>query len=234
MSRPAERGKANTVTSEAKLDGLRRSFASSPSLHAILDVEVAAAANWDVVDLARAFLDGGARLIQLRAKHVHSAPFLGLCDALVGAAVPYGARIVVNDRADLARMSGAAGVHVGQDDLAPRAARLLLGSEAVVGHSTHTVAQIEAAVHEPVTYIAIGPVFGTRTKATGYEPVGLARVSEAARLSRGLPVVAIGGITLDTAPAVIGAGAASVAVIADLLATADPGRRVRAYLDALA
>ncbi|MDA1183714.1 MAG: thiamine phosphate synthase [Acidobacteria bacterium] len=205
-----------------------------PSLHAILDVEVAAAANWDSLDLARVFLDGGAPLIQLRAKHLNSGSFLALCDAVVGAAEPYGTRIVVNDRADLARMSGSAGVHVGQDDLAPRAARLLLGPGAVVGHSTHTVAQIQAAVNEPLTYIAIGPVFGTRTKATGYEPVGLARVSEAARLSLGLPVVAIGGITLDTAPAVIAAGASSVAVIADLLATGDPGRRVRAFVDALA
>jgi thiamine-phosphate pyrophosphorylase len=208
--------------------------ARSPSLHAILDAEAAVAANWDSLNLARAFLDGGASLIQLRAKHLDSAPFLALCDAVVGAAEPYGAIIIVNDRADLAQMSGAAGVHVGQDDLAPSAARLLLGSDAVVGYSTHTVAQIQTAAVEPVTYIAIGPVFGTRTKATGYGPVGLDRVSEAVRLSRDLPVVAIGGITLDTAPAVIEAGASSVAVIADLLATADPARRVRAFLDALA
>ena len=137
--------------------------ASIPSLHAILDVELAAGASWDPVDLAKAFLDGGAPLIQVRAKRLNSGPFLALCDALVGAAEPYGARIVVNDRADLARMSGAAGVHVGQADLAPAAARLLLGPEAVVGYSTHTVAQIRAAVSEPLTYIAIGPVFGTRT-----------------------------------------------------------------------
>jgi thiamine-phosphate pyrophosphorylase len=208
--------------------------ARSPSLHAIVDVEASAAANWDSLALARAFLDGGARIIQLRAKHLDSGPFLALCDALVGAAESYAADIIVNDRADLAQMSGAAGVHVGQDDLAPRAARLLLGSDAVVGHSTHTVAQVQAAAAEPLTYIAIGPVFGTRTKATGYDPVGLERVSEAVRLSRGLPVVAIGGITLDTAPAVIEAGASSVAVIADLMSSADPARRVRAFLDALA
>jgi thiamine-phosphate pyrophosphorylase len=213
------------------MDSLR---ARPPSLHAILDVDAAAAANWDSLDLARAFLDGGARLIQLRAKHLDSAPFLALCDALVGAATPHGADIIVNDRADLAEMSGAAGVHVGQDDLTPSAARLLLGSDAVVGYSTHTVAQIQAAAAEPVTYIAIGPVFGTRTKATGYDPVGLEQVAEAVRSSRGLPVVAIGGITLDTAPAVIAAGASSVAVIADLLSSADPARRVRAFIDALA
>ena len=205
-----------------------------PSLHAILDVDAAATANWDSVDLARAFLDGGAPLIQLRAKRLSSAPLLALCDALVAAAESYGSSVIVNDRADVARMSGATGVHVGQDDLAPSAARLVLGPDAVVGYSTHTVAQIQAAAVEPVTYIAIGPVFGTRTKATGYEPVGLARVSEAVGLSRGVPVVAIGGITLDTAPAVIEAGASAVAIIGDLLATTDPERRVRAFLDALA
>lgn len=204
-----------------------------PALHAIVDVDVAAAANWDSVDLAKAFLDGGAPLIQVRAKHLNSAALLALCDAVVVAAEPYGAPVVVNDRADLARISGAAGVHLGQDDLAPRAARLLLGPEAVVGYSTHTVAQIRTAVSEPLAYIAIGPIFGTTTKATGYAPVGLARVSEAVGMSGGVPVVAIGGITLDTAPVVIDAGASSVAVIADLLATSDPSRRVRAFLDAL-
>jgi thiamine-phosphate pyrophosphorylase len=131
-------------------------------------------------------------------------------------------------------MSGAAGVHVGQDDLAPLAVRQILGPGAIVGYSTHTTAQVEAASAEPVTYVAIGPVFGTRTKATGYEPVGLALVSDAARVSRGLPVVAIGGITLETAPAVIEAGASSIAVISDLLAGSDPAARVRAFLDALA
>jgi thiamine-phosphate pyrophosphorylase len=139
----------------------------------------------------------------------------------------------VNDRADLALMSGAAGVHVGQDDLAPSAARQLLGPGAIVGYSTHTAAQVEAASTEPVTYIAVGPVFGTRTKATGYEPVGLGLVAEAARLSRGLPVVAIGGITLETAPAVVRAGAASVAVITDLLEGGDPAARVRRFIEVL-
>lgn len=180
------------------------------------------------------FLDGGARLIQLRAKHLPSAAFLALCDTLVRGAEPYRASIVVNDRVDLALMSGAAGVHVGQDDLAPLAARQLLGPAAIVGYSTHTTAQIEAASIEPVTYVAVGPVFGTHTKATGYEPVGLDLVAAAARLSRGLPVVAIGGITLETAPAVIAAGASGVAVISDLLVGGDPRARVAAYCRILA
>lgn len=153
---------------------------------------------------------------------------------MVRAAEPYDASVIVNDRADLALMSGAAGAHVGQDDLTPGAARRLLGPSAIVGYSTHTTAQTEAASVEPVTYIAVGPVFGTKTKATGYEPIGLGQVSDAARVSRGLPVVAIGGITLEAASAAIEAGASSVAVISDLLATGDPAGRVRAFLDALA
>jgi thiamine-phosphate pyrophosphorylase len=141
--------------------------------------------------------------------------------------------VIVNDRPDLARLSGAAGVHVGQDDLPPRAARDLLGPAASVGVSTHTPAQIDAAIREPISYLAIGPVFGTATKATGYDAGGLDLVRAAARGASGVPVVAIGGITLDRAPAVIAAGAAAVAVIGDLLVDGDPARRVAAYCRAL-
>jgi thiamine-phosphate pyrophosphorylase len=203
------------------------------ALHAIVDVDVSARAGWDPVRLTRAFLDGGARVIQLRAKHLPSARFLEHADGMVRAAEPYAAAIVINDRVDIALLSGAAGAHVGQDDALPSDARRLLGADALIGHSTHTVAQIEAAAAEPVSYIAIGPVFGTATKATGYEPVGLAMVAEAVRRSHGVPVVGIGGITLDTAPDVIAAGASSVAIITDLLSGDDPAARTAAYVRAL-
>jgi thiamine-phosphate pyrophosphorylase len=201
-------------------------------LHAIVDAEVAAASGWTPGDLASALLDGGARIVQVRGKRLGSGPLLDLCDTVVRLATPYGARVIVNDRADLARLSGAAGVHVGQGDLPPAEARAILGPDAIVGCSTHTVAQIETARTEPVSYVAIGPVFGTRTKDTGYEAVGLELVAAAARLAAGRPVVAIGGITLDTAASVIAAGASAVAVIGDLL-SGDPAARVRAYLDRL-
>jgi thiamine-phosphate pyrophosphorylase len=165
----------------------------------------------------------------LRAKHLSSAELLDHAERLVHAAGAYGASVIVNDRVDVALLAGAAGAHVGQEDLPPAAARRLLGPNSVIGYSTHTPAQIEAAVHEPVTYIAIGPVFGTATKATGYEPVGLDRVREAARIASDRPVVAIGGITLETAPHVIAAGASSVAVIGDLLTHGDPAARVAAF-----
>ena len=203
-----------------------------PFLHAILDVDAAAAAGWPPLDLARAFFDGGATFIQVRAKRLASGPLLDLCDAVVHLAQPHGATVIVNDRVDLAKMSGAAGVHVGQEDLPPAAARALLGGEAIVGFSTHTVAQVEAALTEPISYVAVGPVFGTRTKDTGYDAVGLDLVAHAVSLAAGRPVVAIGGITVDNAASVLAVGATQVAVITDLL-TADPAARVRAYLERL-
>jgi len=142
--------------------------------------------------------------------------------------------VIVNDRADLARLSGADGVHVGQDDLRPSAVRRLLGPNAIVGYSTHTIDQFEAAMLEAASYLAVGPVFGTNTKKTGYDAVGLERVSAAAARANGRPVVAIGGITLENAMSVIAAGASAVAVISDLLATNDPERKTRAYLQKLA
>ncbi len=147
---------------------------------------------------------------------------------MVAAATAYAATVIVNDRADLARMAGAAGVHVGQDDLPPAAARALLGPAAIVGYSTHTIEQVAAATLQPVTYIAVGPVFGTTSKDTGYDSVGLDLVARAVRAAGGTPVVAIGGITLATAMSVIEAGAASVAVIGDLVT--DPEARVAAYV----
>lgn len=201
-----------------------------PRLHAILDVETAERAQWNPVALLDAFLAGGARLIQIRAKALASGPFLELCDAAVRRALPCGARIIVNDRVDLALASGAAGVHVGQDDLPPAAARRLLGPAALIGWSTHEAAQVTCALEAPISYLAVGPIFGTRTKDTGYDAVGLGAIAAAVRRAGDLPVVAIGGITLEGAPAVIEAGAASVAVIGDLVAHGDPAARVAAYV----
>ena len=198
-------------------------------LHAIVDVHVAVRAGWAPTDVARAFLDGGARVLQLRAKALRSGAFLDLSDALVALADEYHARIIVNDRLDVARLSGAAGVHVGQEDLFPAVSRTQLGPAAIVGYSTHTVAQVKAALGEPVSYIAVGPVFGTSTKETGYDAAGLDFVSAAARLAGEIPIVAIGGVTLDNARTAIEHGASSVAVISDLL-VGDPAERVKAFL----
>ena len=182
---------------------------------------------------------GGARWLQLRAKTMPGGAFLDLAMCVRDIAHTAGAILVVNDRAVIARLAGADGVHVGQDDLSPAAATAIVGAGAVIGFSTHTEAQIDVAVGQSVRYIAVGPVFGTATKDTGYTSVGLDLVRYAASaITRGMSsqspeLVAIGGITLDRAAAVIGAGATAVAVITDLLSTGDPESRVRAYLTRL-
>ena len=197
-------------------------------------MDTAQRAGWTPLDLAAAYLNGGARFLQIRAKSLSGAAFLDLASRIREIAHAAGAILVVNDRADIARLSRADGVHVGQNDLAPPAARAIVGHEAVIGLSTHTEAQIDAAVLQPVTYVAVGPVFGTSTKATGYEAVGLDLVRYAAGQIARKPLVAIGGITLDRAVDVIDAGATSVAVITDLIASGDPEARVRAYVARLA
>jgi thiamine-phosphate diphosphorylase len=171
----------------------------------------------------------------LRGKTMSSARLLEEASAIAALAREAGAVFIVNDRADIAQLSGAGGVHVGQDDLAPAAVRRIVGDRAIVGLSTHTVEQMDAALRAPIDYVAIGPVFGTSTKDTGYGAIGLPLVRDAAARAKaaGLPLVAIGGITLDRAAEVIDAGAASVAVIGDLVATGDPAARVRAYLGRL-
>jgi thiamine-phosphate pyrophosphorylase len=204
-------------------------------LNAILDDDAATRAGWSVLDLGRAFLDGGATFLQLRAKQRSSAWLLETAEQLVTMARPSGALVVVNDRADIARLADAAGVHVGQDDIGPAAVRRLIGADRLVGFSTHSVAQVDEAVRQPIDYVAIGPVFGTTSKDTGYDAIGLTLVQEAAARARarGLPLVAIGGVTIERVADVMRAGASSVAVISDLLATGDPRARVTQYLDKL-
>jgi thiamine-phosphate pyrophosphorylase len=213
---------------------------------AIVDGDVAARLGWTMTDLAAAYLSGGATLLQLRAKHASSGWLLDIATTIVTLAHRASATVIVNDRADIARLSGADGVHVGQDDLAPHSVRQIVaaapgpgdieaGVETIVGLSTHTPEQLEAAIYAPVSYIAIGPVFGTDTKMTGYAGLGLEAVRRAAARTRdrGVPLVAIGGITLETAPEIVHAGATTVAVINDLVAGGDPAARVRAYLSRL-
>jgi thiamine-phosphate pyrophosphorylase len=197
-----------------------------PRLYPIVDVEMCRGRGLDPLAVTVAFLEGGARLIQLRDKSSSSAAQLALAEAVVRRAHGLGAHVIVNDRVDIARLAGADGVHVGQDDLSVSEARRILGDTAIVGLSTHDERQIEAAAATSATYIAVGPIYGTFTKDTGYSARGLDLVARGAGTGR--PVVGIGGITLARAPEVIGAGAAAVAVISDLLA-GEPGERVRAF-----
>lgn len=210
-----------------------------PRLNVILDADAGQAAGWTVPELARACLAGGARFLQVRAKRRSSREYLAACDQVMELSRAYDATVIVNDRADIARLCCATGVQVGQEDLPAVAARQVMGETAIVGLSTHTLEQIGAGLIQPVDYIAVGPVFGTSTKETGYAEVGLDLVERAASLARAAardadsparPIVGIGGITVARARSVIDAGAAAVAVISDLLTTGDPESRVREFL----
>lgn len=177
------------------------------------------------------WLKAGIDLVQLRAKTMASGEFLELAREAAVRCHAAGATFIVNDRADVARMSGADGLHVGQTDLLPSDARTMVGGASIVGLSTHTDAQATDAVRQPIDYLAIGPVYPTMTTDAGNAVVGLEGVRRAATIASkaGLPLVAIGGITLERAPDVLAAGAASVAVISDLL-VGEPAARAAQFL----
>jgi thiamine-phosphate pyrophosphorylase len=166
--------------------------------------------------------DGGARFIQLREKHLPPREFYEATEAALAVARERGVRLIVNDRADIALALGADGLHLGQDDLDPAAARRLLGERFIIGYSTHTVAQAIDAARLPLDYIALGPIFPTRTKENPAPTVGLEalrRVRDA--IDPSVALVAIGGITRDNARAALDAGADSVALISALLDAPD-------------
>lgn len=181
--------------------------------------------------LAETLLDAGVSLIQLRAKQAPSRQFLADTQELLSH-VPPRVRVVVNDRADVAWLAGAAGVHLGQQDLPVAVARASLGPEKLIGISTHNTAQVEAADAALADYLAFGPIFPTATKAGAQAVVGL----EALRQVRGRtakPLVAIGGITPANAAQVLAAGADAVAVISGWMEAPDIPRRLAEFRQAL-
>ncbi|MCC7386731.1 MAG: thiamine phosphate synthase [Deltaproteobacteria bacterium] len=183
--------------------------------------------------LLTAFLAGGARLIQLRAKTLGARALLGLARPMVVACHAAGARLIVNDRPDVALLAGADGVHLGQDDLPATEVRRWLPSEMMIGVSCHDRGQLERALAEGVaTYYAHGPVYATRSKERPDPVVGLDGLAEACRIAGARPVVAIGGIHVEQLAAVRQAGAAAAAMISDLIEAQDPEARVRAAIAA--
>lgn len=184
----------------------------------------------------RAWLEAGVRLVQLRAKHLSLGPFLALADELADDCRRAGAVFIVNDRVDVARLAGADGVHLGQDDLPPAEARAMLPAAAWIGLSTHNGIQLSKAMGSGATYLAIGPVFATSSKSRPDPLIGIDGVRQLASGLRAancpLPLVAIGGITRDTAGEVLAAGADSVAVISDLLDASDLTGRAAAFVAA--
>ncbi|HEY0545648.1 MAG TPA: thiamine phosphate synthase [Pyrinomonadaceae bacterium] len=179
-------------------------------------------------------LSGGATLIQLREKLDSPRDFYNDAEEALRLAHSRGARVLINDRVDLALALRADGVHLGQDDLPVEAARKLLGSEAIIGYSTHNVEQAIEAAHLPIDYLAVGPIYATKTKENPDAVVGLEGLRRVRRAVGGLPLVAIGGITTQTAREVLHAGADSVAVISALLASpAEIAERMREFLELL-
>ena len=186
-------------------------------MYPITDTQISGVSHADQVSL---LADGGATFVQLREKNLPAFDFYNEARAALAVAKQRGVTLIINDRVDIALALNADGVHLGQHDLPPEAARKLLGNEAIVGYSTHNVAQAIAAAALPVDYIAIGPIFPTGTKANPDPVVGLEGLRSVRKAMRDLPLVAIGGITEANAPSVIEAGADLVAVISQLLSGA--------------
>ena len=199
-------------------------------LYAIIDT---ALAPGPAPLVAEQLLRAGVRILQYRHKGPFTRQSWRECCALAELARSRKARFIVNDRADVALLCGADGVHLGQEDLPAEHARRLLGEGKIIGFSTHTVEQAREADRLPVDYLAIGPVFATTTKQRAEAVVGLETVW-AVRAAVRKPLVAIGGITLENAAAVIEAGADAVAVIRDLLVAPDVEARARQFLERLA
>ena len=198
-----------------------------PRLYPILvPSRIGSGALAESCDFARELVAGGATLVQLREKDASAKEILRLTREL-RRVLPNEITLIVNDRADIAIAAKANGVHIGQDDIPPDAARRILGEDRIVGVSTHNVEQLAAAHQTSADYLAIGPVFTTISKNRPDPVVGLEGVRQARVQSRKL-LVAIGGITLQNCRSVIEAGADSVAVITELLS--DPGKVTAQFL----
>jgi thiamine-phosphate pyrophosphorylase len=207
-----------------------------PRLYAILDGTILGPATQAT---AQALLAAGVKLFQYRHKNAAShamgatsRQLFEICQELSRIAKAGGARFIVNDRCDIARLTASDGVHLGQEDLGAEEARAIVGEGAWIGISTHTLEEVRAAAATSADYIAVGPIFATTSKDDARPVVGLEFIAKARKVTK-KPLVAIGGITLETAPQVFSASADSVAVIRDLLSASDVAARARQYLDVL-
>jgi len=186
------------------------------------------------LEIVEAAVRGGATAVQLRMKDEPARAIVETARAALAVCRATAVTLIVNDRVDAALAAGADGVHVGQDDLPAAAARALLGPGPLLGVSAATREEAAAAERDGADYLGVGAVYATATKADAGAPVGLARIAEVRRAST-LPLVGIGGITLENAAAVVRAGAAGVAVITAVTLADDmvaATRRLRERVDA--
>lgn len=201
-----------------------------PRLYAIMDP--AQSGGRPPEQVCESLLRAGVRLIQYRDKTSSPREVFEICSRIAGRIRQAEGLFIVNDRADIARAVEADGVHVGQDDLPVNLARRVMGPDRLVGFSTHDLEQVRAADRSTADYIAFGPVFETRSKEKPDPVVGLEGLRQA-RQATSKPLVAIGGITVENAREVIGAGADSVAVIRSLVAADDIAQRALEFLRVL-
>ena len=202
-----------------------------PRVYALTDVQLSGFSHAEQVELLRL---GGVSLVQLREKLMPALEFYQEAKAAVAVVEWSDVHLIINDRVDIALAVGAHGVHLGQGDLPPDAARNVLGPTAIVGYSTHNVDQALEAVKLPIDYLAIGPIFPTTSKTDTSPVLGLDGLRAVRRAIGEFPLVAIGGITHANAREAIDAGADSVAVISAILS--DPNRipeRTRSLIQAL-
>lgn len=198
-----------------------------PPVYPITDKDLAGRKTH--ASILKELVRGGASLVQIRDKRTPLRELLPDLLRCVELAERHGVLLVINDRCDLALSSGAAGVHLGQEDLPPEAARRVLGPSRMIGYSTHSIRQVRRAGRMPVNYIGFGPVYLTSTKSNPSPVVGLQELSRACRESS-RPVVAIGGIGMDRISEVLAAGAASAAVISALMSASNLARRMEELL----
>jgi thiamine-phosphate pyrophosphorylase len=202
---------------------------SLPRFYPITDTHLTKLSHAEQV---RRFAAAGASFVQLREKTAPPREFYLAAKEAVAAAKELGVNVIVNDRVDIAIAVEAAGVHLGQDDMPPEAARRILGPARIIGFSTHRLEQALEADQMPIDYIALGPVFNTSTKENPDPVVGLGSLRYV-RSCVSKPLVAIGGISLQNAASVIEAGADSIAVISDLFSGEEVANRVRRFVDVL-
>lgn len=198
-------------------------------------IATASVARLPLADAVAAAIDGGADVIQLREKEMESGAFLELADELRLVCAARDVLFVVNDRVEAARIVGADGVHVGQEDAPVAEARHLLGADAFIGVSTHDAVELDAALRDGADYVGVGSVFATTTKGRHVPvsgPAALAPLAARAE-ARGVPAFAIGGITPENVRDVAAAGFRRVAVCAGVLATDDPAAAARAIVASL-
>ena len=201
-----------------------------PRLYAILDAE--SLGGRPLESVCDTLLDAGVRLFQYRDKQGSSRKIFDVAASLAPMIHAAGGRLIVNDRADVALVAGADGVHLGQDDLPVEHARRVLKPGQWIGFSTHNLDQLRAADNSSADYLAFGPIFATSTKDRPDPVVGLDGLAQA-RAATSKALVAIGGITVENARQVIERGADAVAVIAGLLSAPDLSARVGEFLTAL-